>query len=169
MIKIIAALAKNGVIGRGNDLPWYLPADLKWFKTHTKNRVVVMGSKTYHSILQRLGKPLPDRHNIVLTRRISDEHHFQEVEFFHHWENIVRRSETEDIIVIGGATLYELALPFAKQMYLTRVHTEPDGDTFFPEWNPSDWLLVSSESHDSDEKNEFPFTWEVWTRRQPVP
>jgi dihydrofolate reductase len=168
MLKIIAAVAANGVIGRGNDIPWTLRDDLKWFKKHTQNHPVVMGSRTFDSIVARLHKPLPDRENIVLTRneqgRRSDG-----VVFTDNFGDILIRAKREDIWVAGGGEIYNLALPVATEMVLTRVcQVIPDGDTFFPappRCNLREWEKISSEYHPADKRNEFPFYWETYRRK----
>ncbi len=162
MLKIIAAVAENGVIGRNNTTPWRLRDDLHWFKRITKGHPVVMGSNTFRSIVYELGQPLPERDNIVLTRCIPYER--PNVTYVHEWEPILKMSQREDIFIIGGAQVYALALPHAEELYLTRVHAEVEGDTFFPEWNKDTWRLVWSMNHQADKRNEFDFTREIHRR-----
>ena len=166
-LKVIAAVADSGVIGRNGELPWKLSYDLKWFKRVTGSTPVVMGRHTFNSILRSLGKPLPGRENILLT-------HSKGFIFAHgatvvrSWEAILDRAQKEDMFVIGGAGLFELALRDATELYLTRVHAHVAGDTYFPNWNPGEWRLVSSEKHQKDERNEFDFTFEKHIREKPA-
>lgn len=166
MIKIIAAVAANGVIGRGLEVPpWHLPDDMGWFKTQTGNCAVVMGRKTFHSLPEQF-KPLPGRENIVLTRdkwNAISEH--ENLRFLHDFDEIMEVAEKQDIFVIGGAQIYQALLPYADELYLTSVHGSPEGDVFFPEWNPNEWVQVFKQNHPKDERHEFPFTWEIYSRR----
>jgi dihydrofolate reductase len=136
-IALIAAVAgKNLVIGKDGDLPWHFPADLKHFKATTVNHTVLMGRKTYQSILNRLGKPLPGRRNIVLTRdrNFRDER----VTVIHDLSEIPRTEET--LFVIGGAEIYRQTLPLADQLYITHIGQEISGDAFFPPIDPAKWV-----------------------------
>lgn len=133
MLNIIAAVSKNNVIGRQGKLPWHLPGDLKRFRDLTINHTVVMGPKTYQSI----GRPLPKRMNIVLTK---SEANIPGAIVYHTIEPIIELAMTEEVFIIGGAKVFETFLPEADNLYLTRVHVEiPDGDVFFPVWNQRDW------------------------------
>ena len=123
--KAIAALAQNRVIGQGNKIPWHLPEDFKWFKSMTLGKIVVMGRKTYESI----GKPLPGRTTIVVSRTQSQIPGVQVVSDLSH---IDRENEPREIFICGGAQIYEQALPFCSDLYLTLVKGTVDGDTFFP-------------------------------------
>lgn len=159
-LKVIAAVAENGVIGSAGAIPWKLADDMKWFKAQTGNRPVVMGSKTYWSLPARF-RPLPMRENIVLTRnpeKLSSE----QVTLTTDFNQVVERAKHEDIFVIGGAEIYSLALPYASELYLTRVHAKPEGDTHFPLWGVEDAQLTFSEHHSRDEKNDHDFTFEIW-------
>ena len=161
MISIIVAASTNNVIGNQGDLPWRLPDDLKRFKAVTMGKPIVMGRKTWESI----GWPLPGRQNIVITR----QHDFaangcdvvSSVD-----EAITAAGDVDEIMVIGGSQIYELVLPVADRLYLTRVHTELDGDAFFPEIDASTWSKTSDESHRADERNEFDFSFRTYERRR---
>jgi len=146
MITIIAAVAKNNVIGNKNDLPWYLPEDLKHFKEITTGHTVIMGRKTYESIIARLGKPLPNRKTVVITRN-QDYTVPAEVEKF---ESLKQALDThrEDVFIIGGASIFEQALPLADTLIITHVKKEYPGDTFFPEIDPTIWKETNREDHD---------------------
>jgi dihydrofolate reductase len=143
-ISLIVAVAENGVIGRGGTLPWHVPSDLKTFKRITMGKPVIMGRKTYASI----GKPLPGRDNIVVTRdadfSAAETHRAASVD---EALDIARRKAAErgvdEIMVIGGAEIFALTLSLADRIYLTRVHAHPDGDVTFPEPDPGVWREVS--------------------------
>ncbi len=158
---IIVAVADNGVIGRGNDLPWRLSADLQRFKQLTMGHAIIMGRRTYESI----GRPLPGRRMIVVTRQTD-----YQVEGGEPASSVREACERaaahgdSEALVIGGAEIFQQALPIAHRMYFTRVHAEPAGDVFFPAVNADEWRLVSSEPHAADAKNEFPFTFEIHER-----
>ena len=156
-LSLLVAAAENRVIGRDNQLPWHLPADLKRFKQLTLGHVIVMGRKTFDSI----GRPLPKRRSVVITRNPSFEH--PGVTVVHSLEEAweVSAGETE-VFVIGGAGIFELALPRADRLYLTRVHAEVDGDVLLPEIDFDDWELMSFERHRADERHAHDFTFELW-------
>src|SRR3989344_1573680 len=138
-ISIIVAAAENNAIGRKNDLPWKISADLKHFVEVTKGKTVLMGLNTYKSILNILGKPLPNRKNLILTFT-KDPSINQEQ--FTSFDDVLRLAEKENIFVIGGASVYKQTLPYAKTLYLTRVHTNiDDADAFFPEVSENEWKL----------------------------
>ncbi len=139
-LALIVAMAENGIIGRGNGLPWHLSGDLKHFKSVTMGKPMIMGRKTFDSI----GRPLPGRTNIVVTRDPSLRaegvrvvHDFDEA--LRVAEGIARADGAEEIIVIGGAQIYELALPKADRIYLTEIHQRVDGDVRFPDIDPRAW------------------------------
>ena len=151
MITIIVAIADNGVIGDKNRLPWYLPADLKHFSAVTKPHTVIMGRKTYQSILARLGKPLPERTNVIVTRQKDFEAPgcvvVDSVE-----AALAQNGDNE--FVIGGEEIYKLFLPRADRLLITQVHANVEGDTKFPEYNKAEWAEISREDHLKDEKND---------------
>jgi dihydrofolate reductase len=138
---LIVAVADNGVIGNDNQLPWRISADLKYFKQVTMGKPIIMGRLTYESI----GKPLPRRSNIVVTRNIAWQAEGVEragdfSEALAIAKKIADDSGLEEVMIIGGATIYREALPQADRLYLTRVHTEVDGDAFFPDLDINEWL-----------------------------
>lgn len=143
-ISLIVAVAENGVIGRNGALPWHVPSDLKTFRRITMGKPVVMGRKTFTSI----GKPLPGRDNIIVTRdasfSASGTDHAASIDAA---LDIARRKATErgvdEIMVIGGAEIFALTLPMADRIYLTRIHARPDGDVVFPDPDPGVWREVS--------------------------
>src|SRR5689334_9214650 len=161
------ARARNGVIGRDGGLPWRLSADLAFFKRATMGKPVVMGRKTWDSLPI---KPLPGRLNIVLSRDGSFEPKGAVVaQSFSEAVQIGREQAAEDgaeeVCVIGGAALFQLALPKAKRLYLTEVEAEVDGDVFFPAFDEAGWREVRREQHGADEKNQYAFTIRELERR----
>lgn len=166
-LAIVAAVAENGVIGREGGMPFNLRDDLKRFKEITFGRVVVQGRQTLCSIIKRNHKPLPGRTNLVLTRDRKNLK-VDGVTAVDDFGEVILMSKRQPVFVIGGAQIYNLAFPVANRLYLTRVHAAVEGDTFFskhPRWNPDEWDLESRENHPADERNELPFTWEVYTRK----
>ena len=156
-------MAENGAIGRKNDLPWKLSGDLKHFSQVTAGKTVLMGLNTYKSILGVLGKPLPNRKNIILV--FEKDPAIKELQLTS-LDEVLKLAEQEDIFVIGGASVYKQALPHAKTLHLTRVHTKiDDADAFFPEVSSEEWKLINSESHKKDEKNQFEYTFEIYERK----
>ena len=143
-ISLIVAVAENGVIGHGGALPWYVPSDLKTFRRMTMGKPVIMGRKTYASI----GKPLPGRDNIVVTRdaAFSADGTDRAASVDEALDIARRKAEAngaDEIMVIGGAEIFALTLPLADRIYLTRIHARPDGDVWFPEPDPHIWREVS--------------------------
>ena len=138
-------MAGNRIIGSRGTMPWHLPEDLKRFKTLTTGHPVIMGRKTHESILQTLGRPLPNRRSIVITR--SAGYTAAGCEVVASLESGIERTDGQPAFVIGGAEIYALALPLADAMYLTEISGEFDGDAWFPEFESSDWTEVSRENH----------------------
>jgi dihydrofolate reductase len=156
VISMIAAVSENGVIGDGHTMPWYLPDDFKWFKRNTLHKPVIMGRKTFDSI----GKPLVDRHNIVITRDKSWK--FPGVTVLHSIEDTLRQFDSEpELVIIGGGQIYAQALPFATRLYLTIVHGHYEGEVIFPKFNKERWKTISQTFHPIDEKHSVSFTMEV--------
>lgn len=158
-------MGKNRELGFGNKLPWHLPDDLKRFKELTRGHAVIMGRKTFESI----GRPLPERKNIIITRSrgyvapnciVADslEKALEEE------ANGKGGQNDSEVFVIGGAEIYKLALPRADKMYLTFVEAAPEADTYFPEFDESEWRVVRSEPHAADEKHPHPFIFKVYDR-----
>jgi dihydrofolate reductase len=161
-ISIIVAVARNGVIGAGNRLPWRLSGDLKHFKAVTMGKPVIMGRKTHESI----GKPLPGRTNIVLTRRRG--YVAEGCTVVHNAEEALGAAGgAEECMVIGGAAVYRMFLPLAGRLYLTRVEAEAEGEVRFPEYRPEAWKEISKEGFPADDKNEYPYTFIVYERLDP--
>ncbi len=162
MISIIVAMAHHNVIGQSNDLPWYLPADLQHFKKITVDHTVIMGRKTFDSIHKRLGKPLPGRKNIIVTR--NTEYIAGGAEVVHSLEQALQLNEHSELFIIGGAELYEQTLPLTKKLYITHVNADIEGDTYFPALNDKAWLRVSHEPHNKDDKNTYDYSFDVYER-----
>lgn len=159
-VEIVVAVAENGVIGRDNDLPWRLSSDLRHFKALTTGHPIVMGRRTWESI----GRPLPERRNVVLSRGWADPP--PGVEVYRSLPEALRTLAAEErVFVIGGAALFREALALAERVHLTRVHGRPAGDVRFPDLDPAVWHRVAGERHAADERNEFDHTFEVWERR----
>ncbi|HBH25777.1 MAG TPA: dihydrofolate reductase [Rhodospirillaceae bacterium] len=146
-LSLIAAVAENGCIGRGGDLPWHIPGDLRRFKCLTLGRAVVMGRVTYESIVRRLGRPLPERESLVITRGPHACAPFEGVQFCPNLDAALA-GRTGEVFVAGGAQVYALALPRADKIHLTRVHRAAEGDAFFPDLEQAAWEEVAREDHD---------------------
>ncbi len=158
-LSLIAALADNGVIGRDNGLPWRLPADLRHFKALTMGKPILMGRRTCESI----GRPLPGRHNIVLSRdpafRAEGCTVVRSVD-----EALAAAAGSDELMVIGGAQLYALLLDRADRLYLTLVHAEVEGDARFPEFDRDAWREIGREDFAADENNEYDYSFVVLER-----
>jgi len=162
---IIVAVSDNNVIGRANDLPWHLSSDLKRLKALTMGHCMIMGKKTWESV----GKPLPGRRIIVVTHDPS----FQTMDGVVAVPTVERAFEVarddDEVFIAGGATIYEQTLHTADRMYLTRVHADVAGDTFFPEFDDvTEWKLVDSEHWEADEKNQYPYSFLMYERVGPA-
>ena len=159
MISLIVAVSANGVIGRGDELPWHLSDDLKRFKQLTLGKPIVMGRKTFESI----GRALPGRQNIVLTRQ--SEFAADECDVVSSIDAAIAASgDAGEIVVIGGSEIYKLFLPLAERIYMTRVHIDIDGEVRFPELDDELWQESERENHDADDLNEYEFTTSVLER-----
>lgn len=158
-LTLIAALAQNGVIGKDNQLIWRFPDDLKRFKKLTLGHHVLMGRKTFESV----NRPLPGRTNVVITRQ--KDYQAPGCIIVHTIEEALRKAENDpQPFVIGGAKIYEQALPYADTMELTYIHHSYEGDTFFPEWEAAKWQLTASEAHPADEKHPYAFEYRTYQK-----
>lgn len=156
-ISIIVAMSKNRVIGRDNDMPWHLSNDLKNFKRITMGKTIVMGRLTYQSI----GRPLPDRKNIVLSRNLVDKN----VLIFNNLQEVLNFLKDEDeVFIIGGEDIYCQTINKANKIYLTTIDKEIIGDKYFPDIDLSSWNKISSESYIKDENNTHNFQSEVYLK-----
>jgi len=153
LLSLITAMDSNRLIGKNNSLPWHLPADLAFFKATTMGKPVIMGRKTFASI----GKALPGRQNIVVTRDSNFDAPDCEVASSID-AAIAIADDTEEVMLIGGASLYQQTIDKADMIYLTLIHHEFKGDTWFPEINPEFWKLVSQDDFEADEKNPFAYS-----------
>jgi dihydrofolate reductase len=160
-LAVIAAIARNGVIGRDGDLPWRLPDDLKHFKATTLGHCLILGRRTWES----LPGALPGRTSIVVTRR--RDYRAEGALVAHHLESAIalaRRRDDDEPCVAGGAALYARALPIATRLWLTRVHADVEGDVHFPDWDPAEWVRVEAREHAADPRHAHAFTIEQWRR-----
>jgi dihydrofolate reductase len=164
IISIIAALSANRVIGKDNRLPWNLPDDTKFFMLTTKGHCVVLGRKNYDSIPEKF-RPLPNRTNIVVTRQKSLNIPSAIVHSVEEGIELGRRLKEEELFIIGGAEIYLQSMAYAQRLYLTEIHAEINGDTFFPEWRASEWLEVSRRPHPADDRHAFAFDFVVYDRK----
>ena len=162
-ISLIAAIGRNGVIGRGGDIPWRLPADQQRFKQLTMGRPLIMGRKTHESI----GRPLPGRRNIVVSRRAG--YQAAGCDVVSSFEKALATAGDGEIFVIGGADLYRAALPLADRLYLTWVDLVPAGDVSFPAFAPDEWDEIERVEGAIDERNVHPHTFVTLQRRKPPP
>jgi dihydrofolate reductase len=164
-LSVIVAKSLNGTIGKNNKIPWHLPTDLKHFKSITTGYPVIMGRKTYQSI----GKPLPKRTNIIVTR---NEGFTAEGCLITHSLGqavaIARKAPQQKAFIIGGAEIYKQALPFTDTIYLTEVKTNIEGDTYFPEINMEEWEEVEREKHIADDLNPLAFDFVTLIRKKEI-
>ena len=160
-IHAIVAVASDGAIGRQGELLCYLPADMKHFKEVTMGYSIVMGRKTFESFPRR---PLPGRQNIVITR--NGEWQYPGVTVVHSLEKAIEAAETDTVFIIGGAQVYEQALPMVDVLHLTRIHARwASADAFFPTIDMNEWQEVSREHHESDHRNAYEFDFITLKRR----
>jgi len=157
-VSIIVAMSKNRVIGRDNDMPWHLSDDLKNFKKITINKTIIMGRLTYDSI----GKPLPKRNNVVLSRNLKDP----KVTVLDNLEEALNISKNEDeIFIIGGSDLYSQTINIANKLYLTSINHEISGDKYFPAFDIDQWKLIDSCSYKKNNSNSHHFKSEIFIRK----
>lgn len=156
IISIIVAMGKNGVIGAGYTLPWHLSSDLKHFKSITMGKPIIMGRKTYESI----SRPLPGRENIIVTRNKNFQ--AQDCTVLHSLDAVYAHcSNSDEIMIMGGADLYAQNIDKASRIYMTEVHTDVDGDVFFPAFDRKQWKETERKNFKSDEKNEYDYSFVV--------
>ena len=158
-LSLIAAVSRNGVIGKDNKMPWHLPADLQFFKATTMGKPIIMGRKTWES----LDRILPGRRHIVITR--NKNYTAEGVEIVHSIKAALDRvSNADEAVIIGGAHLYKETLPLTERLYLTEIDAEFKGGTFFPKWNKKEWKIVSAEAHQADDHNPYAYQFVVYDR-----
>lgn len=162
---LIAAMDRKRTIGSEGEMPWHLPADLAYFRRRTWGKPIVMGRKTYESI----GRPLPGRDNIILTR--DRDFKAEGCLVVHSVDELLRLQEkdlasnADEVMVIGGGEIYRLLMPMADKMYITRIDAEFEGDTFFPEWDEHDWELIEQFKGSTDDKNVYPHQFLIYKRK----
>ena len=161
MITLVVAMADNGIIGKDGDLPWHLPDDLKHFKAVTLGKPVIMGRRTWAEV----GRPLPGRRNIVISRQADFEASGADV------VNSLQAAldlvaDQDEVMVIGGGQIYREALPLADQIWRTRVHADVAGDTRFPDTDWDVWSVAEASSHAADERHAYAMTFERLVRAQ---
>jgi dihydrofolate reductase len=160
-VELVVAASENDVIGRTNQLPWHLPADLRHFKSLTVGRHILMGRKTYESI----GRALPDRDNLVLSR--SAQFAPADCTVVATLQDARAAAGIDSpLMVIGGAEIYRLCLPIARRIHLTLVHAQIEGDTFFAAWRDSEWSESRRERHEADAKNAYAYSFLTLDRRE---
>jgi dihydrofolate reductase len=164
-VSMIAALSRNRVIGKNNDLPWKLPDDMKFFMGKTKGHHVIMGRKNYDSIPRKF-KPLPDRTNIVVTRQKKFEAPgCIVVDSLEKGLDIAKDNNEPETFVIGGAEIYRLGLPHANKLYLTEIEAEIQGDTYFPLFDRNEWIETSRVHHSNDERHAYAFDFVLYEKK----
>lgn len=156
---LIVATTQNNVIGKDNQMPWHLPADLAWFRQNTTGKPVIMGRKTFESI----GRPLPKRINIVLSRQPFEHEGVTWKDSLESAVNFVK--DSEEIVLIGGGELFKQYLPKADKLYLTQIQAEIEGDTFFPELNWNEWKIEYDEYRQADENNVYDLRFLILVRK----
>ena len=161
IISLLVAASENNVIGKDNALPWTLPNDMRYFKNQTWGMPVISGRKTYES----LGKPLPGRKNIIITRNKNWDGKGTDV--VHSLNEAIDKAITfgaNEVFIIGGAQIFQEAMRIATRIYITRIHHQFDGDAFFPEIDHNQWMLTKNVFCHADAKNAYSHTFQVWER-----
>ncbi|MEO8885064.1 MAG: dihydrofolate reductase [Mucilaginibacter sp.] len=158
-VSIVVAIAQNNAIGKNNQLLWHLPKDLKHFKEITSGHTIIMGRKTYYSV----GKPLPNRRNIIITRQDIT---IEGCEVVNSLPDALKLAEgVDEVFIVGGAEIYKQALTLTDRIYLTIVHQNFDGDTYFPEIKEDIWKETERTDHQADEKHAFSYSFITLERR----
>ena len=160
MISLIWAMDQQRLIGANNQMPWHLPADMAWFREHTLGKSILMGRKTFDSI----GKPLPKRRNLILSRQQGLN--IEGCEVIHNLNDAVSSFNGDELMVMGGAEIYALAMPLAQRLYCTNIEDTFEGDAWFPKIDMSLWQRTHQESHLPDEKNKYPYRFEIFERSE---
>ncbi|MEM1243697.1 MAG: dihydrofolate reductase [Pseudomonadota bacterium] len=153
MLSIIVAMTENHVIGKDNKMPWHLPADLRHFKQLTWGHSVIMGRKTFQSI----GKALPGRENIVITKQASFQ--AKDIILAHNTETAITLATHQQKFIIGGAEIFKQVFSQVSRIYLTLIHSKLEGDCFFPEFDWNAWNIVKKDPHAADANNAYPFSF----------
>ena len=160
-LSIIAAVDKNQLIGNRGEIPWELPADLKYFKETTMGAPVIMGRKTFESI----GFPLPGRKNIIMTK--NKNYTAEGCKVVHSKREVLNNflEKDKEAFIIGGAEIYRIFLPYSEKLYLTIIEHEFSGDTYFPEIDWENWKKISEKKGTTDSKNPYPYSYHVYRRK----
>jgi len=163
IVSAIAAMSKNRVIGVENDLPWHLPADMKYFMRTTRGHHVIMGRKTFES----MGVPLKNRTNIVITRdAFYTASGILVAHSLHEALQIAETNDQEEVFIIGGAEIYKLSLPVLDKIYLTEIDlVVKGGDAFFPQFESPSWKIVKEEKNEPDERNHYTYTFKIFEKK----
>ena len=162
MLSIIVAVAENNVIGKDNKLIWHLPEDLKRFKILTTGHTIIMGRKTFES----LGRILPNRKHVILCNDMQINIENDNIEILKDISMLNKYIESEEEnFIIGGATIYKLLMPYAKKLYLTKIHEEFEGDVYFPEINENEWKIIEKSQGIKDEKNIYDYEYITYIRK----
>lgn len=164
-ISFVVAVARNGVIGKNNDLPWRLPDDMKFFMSKTKGHHVVLGRKNYDSLPAKF-KPLPERTNIIVTHQ--KDFTVPGAVIVHSIEDAIafaRNNRETDLMIIGGAEIYKLAFPFANTLYITEIDADVEGDVYFPKFDKAEWTELERVHHPADAKHPYAFDFVVYQRK----
>lgn len=155
MISLIWAMADNRVIGIENRLPWKLPADMKWFRENTMGKPIIMGRLTFESFG---AKPLPGRRNVIISR--NPEYAAEGVDVYTSIEDALDATQdNEEVMIIGGMSLYKQSLPFADRLYMTLIHADVEGDAWFPEFDLQDWSETNRTDFSADQKNPYNYSF----------
>lgn len=165
LLSLIVAASRNNVIGRGNNLPWHLPNDLKFFKNTTWGMPVAMGRKTFESIS---GEPLPGRQNIVITRSIDWQPDREGVWVVHSLPQAIEKAgetDSKELFIAGGGQIFEEAILVADRIYITRIHADIDGDAFFPAIDERIWKMVYHLDFETDDRHAYPYSFQTWERK----
>ncbi len=158
-LSIIVAMDRNRVIGKGDGLPWHISSDLQNFKKITMGKPIIMGRKTHESI----GRLLPGRENIILTR--EESYKAEGCTVLHNMDELFEHcKDVDEVMITGGSEIYKISLEQATRLYLTEVHAEIEGDTYFPEFDRNEWNETSREDYHADNKNEFDYSFTVLER-----
>ena len=161
----LVAASENNVIGRKNVIPWHLPTDLKFFKNKSWGMPVIMGRNTYES----LDKPLQGRINVVVTTK--EDWHRDDVTVAHSIKMAIDKaceSDCNEIFIIGGGEIFKQSIDIVNRIYMTRVHTILEGDTFYPSIDTNKWTLISEDPHPADDKHTFAYTFQLWESRKKI-
>jgi dihydrofolate reductase len=164
IVSLIAAVTKNHVIGKNNDLPWKLPDDMRYFMETTREHAVIMGRKNFFSLPEKF-RPLKDRLNIVITHN-SESLKDYDVRVASSIESAFQQApQSEEVFVIGGAEIFRQTLSQANRLYITEIDANIDGDVYFPKYNKADWIEKSRRHHDKDERHAYSFDFVVYQRK----